>query len=34
MASPPPGWYDDPAGSALLRYWDGSSWTDRLADRP
>lgn len=34
MASPPPGWYDDPARSGRLRYWDGQAWTDRLADRP
>lgn len=34
MSSAPPGWYDDPARSGRLRYWDGSAWTDRLADRP
>lgn len=30
-ASTPPvpaGWYTDPAGSARLRWWDGSQWTD------
>jgi len=27
------GWYADPAGQAELRYWDGSTWTDRTKDR-
>lgn len=34
MASPAPGWYDDPAHSGRLRYWDGSAWTEHLADPP
>lgn len=25
------GWYADPAGSPLLRWWDGDAWTDHLA---
>lgn len=25
------GWYDDPAGSGTMRYWDGSRWTDALS---
>ncbi|WP_445443258.1 DUF2510 domain-containing protein [Clavibacter sp. km1a] len=32
--STPAGWYADPAGSDRLRWWDGSRWTDHLADAP
>jgi hypothetical protein len=28
----PPGWYQDPAGRHLYRWWDGSGWTDRVGD--
>jgi hypothetical protein len=28
QASPPAGWYDDPATPQQLRYWSGSAWTD------
>jgi hypothetical protein len=29
----PFGWYPDPAGTPMLRWWSGTSWTDRL-ERP
>ena len=29
------GWYPDPAGAPLLRWWTGTAWTDQLeAPRP
>ncbi len=30
---PAPGWYEDPTGKAPLRWWDGSTWTDRTEVR-
>lgn len=27
----PPGWYADPTDPALVRWWDGSTWTNRVA---
>lgn len=24
----PPGWYDDPAGAGVQRWWDGELWTE------
>lgn len=35
-APPPPpavpaGWYPDPNGSAIQRYWDGGAWTEHTA---
>lgn len=29
----PPGWYDDPAGAAQLRWWDGTQWTEHVHAR-
>ena len=29
---PEVGWYPDPAGRHEVRYWDGSRWTERVAD--
>lgn len=26
------GWYSDPSGAHSLRYWDGATWTSRVAD--
>lgn len=28
----PADWYPDPKGEKRLRYWDGSAWTDHVAD--
>ena len=30
---PDAGWYPDPAGTGLARFWDGIGWTDRLRRR-
>jgi len=29
-----PGYYTDPAGRHLQRWWDGSAWTNHVADGP
>ena len=29
-----PGWYRDPDGEEVLRWWDGNEWTDLVADLP
>ena len=33
MNSPAPGWLPDPTSRHEYRYWDGSRWTDDVADR-
>ncbi|MDO5628865.1 MAG: RDD family protein [Mobilicoccus sp.] len=33
MDERPTGWYDDPDEPTRLRYWDGSSWTDRTHEK-
>ena len=30
---PPFGWYPDPAGTSMLRWWTGTNWTSEL-ERP
>jgi uncharacterized protein YxjI len=31
--TPPPSWYDDPAGNGQLRWWDGRQWTEHTQQR-
>ena len=33
MSTAPAGWHPDPRGRHEQRYWDGSVWTDHVADR-
>jgi hypothetical protein len=33
-AAPPAGWYRDPTGKHQVRWWDGTAWTERVADGP
>ena len=32
--APPASWYPDPTGRHRLRWWDGTAWTQRVADGP
>jgi hypothetical protein len=32
VANPPANWYKDPSGRHELRYWNGSAWTEHVAD--
>lgn len=34
QAAVPPGWYRSPEDPALLRFWDGELWTDRIRTAP
>lgn len=34
MTQAAPGWYGDPLDSALLRWWDGSSWSTTTTESP
>lgn len=34
MSSTPPGWYENPADSTEIRYWDGRQWLDHTAPKP
>lgn len=31
---PPPGWFPDPSGQHLARWWDGAAWTNHVQDAP
>jgi uncharacterized RDD family membrane protein YckC len=31
---PPPGWYPDPTGQSLHRWWDGARWTEHTGTPP
>jgi Protein of unknown function (DUF2510) len=33
IASPPANWYEDPLHRHEFRYWDGSVWTEHVADQ-
>ncbi|MDR5698499.1 DUF2510 domain-containing protein [Agromyces aerolatus] len=31
---PPPGWYNDPAGAPVFRWWDGRAWSEHTQPWP
>ncbi|MDI2097792.1 DUF2510 domain-containing protein [Ruicaihuangia caeni] len=33
VSTVPAGWYPDPLGTSLLRWWTGVSWSERLEHR-
>ncbi|MGY6498751.1 MAG: DUF2510 domain-containing protein [Microcella sp.] len=33
-ATPVAGWYDDPADDRMMRWWDGTAWSDQVAPHP
>jgi hypothetical protein len=33
-SGPPPGWYNDPGGAPVLRWWDGTAWTPHTQALP
>ncbi|MEO7373742.1 MAG: DUF2510 domain-containing protein [Terrimesophilobacter sp.] len=33
MTVPGPGWYEDPQDAKLVRWWDGTRWTEHSHDR-
>lgn len=32
MSEPQAGWYSDPKGSYLYRFWNGTQWTDQVSN--
>ncbi len=34
MSLPPANWYADPSDPAMMRYWDGTAWTDHTQAKP
>ena len=34
MSATPPGWYPDPSRPGLMRWWDGSQWSEQSAPAP
>ena len=32
--APKPGWYDDPTSATVMRWWDGTEWSQNTAEIP